>query len=284
MKSDWLLAVRFAEMFPRDAARVLERLHTDNAVEFINAADPALSAEIMQSMDRIAAVQCLKTMDPLHATDILSNMPSSIAAALLRSLENNRRTAIIDGFSQTIKKAVNANLQYRENTAGAMMNTFIITIPHDIVIKEALANIKRNKQHVHTHIYVTDQDNKFVGMLKFRDILLTDPGTSVSEIMRRRINYIMPQTSIRLVLGLPSWKQYLALPVVDQRGVLLGELDLETIVSSQHDTSSIDMTRPAEMAGKALIELYAMGVLSLCRELRLTSPVVSQAHSDLSHK
>ncbi len=268
MNSDWLLAIQFAEKHPQDAARVLEKMNTEQSIAFFDTASSLQAAVILQNMDRNAAVRCLETMAPGKTSALFSNMPSPVVAAFLRTMDISTRDPVLSALPETNRKAVAANLRYRENTVGAMMNTGILAIPDDILTKEALKRIKKYKQYIHTHIYVTNRDNKFVGLLKFRDILFAGPGTSVSEVMRSGINRVMPRTGIQSILRLSSWNQYLALPVVDREGILLGELEHASIASAQPGVPSADSVQLNVTIGKAFFELYTAGLNALFTNLR----------------
>lgn len=268
MSNDWSLAMYFSEKHPQDAAQILENLSPEKTVEFLNTLSSELSAKLLRSMDRMVAEQSLILMSPVRASEVLNHLPSSLSAALLRRMDIEKQAAIVEGFSERIKKAVKTNLRYAENTVGSLINPYIVAIPEDIIIKDALSKIKKNKQYIKNCIYVTDRDNKFLGLLKFRDILLNDSAIQVSKVMRQKVNRIRPKTSIHTVLQLPSWKQYLTLPVVDRDGTLIGELEFEKIADSQSGIKVHHKTGPAANAGKAFFDLYTNGVRSLFNEFQ----------------
>ena len=83
----------------------------------------------------------------------------------------------------------------------------------------------------------------------------------------------MPRTNIFAVLQLPAWQNYLALPVVDRDGVLLGELKIESILSNPATSSPSGDPLPAKTAGKSLIELYTIGIQLILNELHPTKAV-----------
>ena len=76
----------------------------------------------------------------------------------------------------------------------------------------------------------------------------------------------MPRTRLHTVAKLPAWNQYLALPVVDRGGALLGELQLAAVRAAQPVPAAPAMSSAGGGVGKPLLELYTMGARLLLHE------------------
>jgi len=123
-------------------------------------------------------------------------------------------------------------LTYPENSAGGIMTTEFAHVPPEATANEAIALLRRQEPEVETvyYIYVTDKREHLLGVFSLRNLLREAPGRKVREFMTA------DPVSVRLVAGEEEITQaiakynLLALPVVDDDGVLHGIITVDDAI------------------------------------------------------
>lgn len=101
------------------------------------------------------------------------------------------------------------------------------TVHVDQTIEEALAFLR--EKHIEDeiiYIYVVDHQRKLIGVVPTRKLLLSDPETPIGEVMETSIITLKGEQNLREALEFLETHRLLALPVVDERGALLGVIDV----------------------------------------------------------
>jgi Mg/Co/Ni transporter MgtE len=112
-----------------------------------------------------------------------------------------------------------------------MTNEFIAYSP-ELTVKEAMEAFRRDAGEVETvyYIYVVDADERLLGVVSLRELLLSPLDAKLSDIMETKIKVVPPETDEEEVAGVISKYNLIALPVVDSDGVLLGIIAMDDII------------------------------------------------------
>lgn len=110
------------------------------------------------------------------------------------------------------------------------MHCEIPRIRSGITMAEAIEEIRKAPPESSriVYFYVTDAEEKLVGILPSRTILVNKPETRVDEVMVKRPVAIPSFATIFDACEFFTMYRYLAFPVVDEKGVLVGMLDIQT--------------------------------------------------------
>lgn len=95
--------------------------------------------------------------------------------------------------------------------------------------------------------------------------MLSEPEASVYSVMQTGIGQFSPNSNREAILAHPDWRTYHDLPVVDETGRFLGVIDYQTIRRLESDIKESIRPRSAYDTGKALGELYWIGMSAFIR-------------------
>lgn len=101
------------------------------------------------------------------------------------------------------------------------------SIAQEKTVGETIAELRKQGKESDEHsayFYVTDESGRLVGVLRMRDLLTSDPSVSVKRIMKRPVVSISEITPKSEVLRFFKSYSFLALPVVNVQGRLVGVL------------------------------------------------------------
>ncbi|MBO4352187.1 MAG: CBS domain-containing protein [Eggerthellaceae bacterium] len=247
---------RLDELHPADVADILEQLdpqqranvfkHLDDtqAGEAVAEMEDELQADFIEDLDEKRAAGVLGNMDPDDAADIVRDLPYEKAETLLRLM----------GVEDAIE--IRALLGYRDGTAGGMMTRQFVTVHTDSTVREAIETLRalpEDAPSVH-YIYILDDDERLVGVASIRTLVLNEDDAVMGDIMYDEIISVPPEESEEEVVEDIFKYELTAMPVVDERGVLLGIITVDDAWDALEDDHVIEKNRftPAKIAGVVL--------------------------------
>ncbi|MGN0301650.1 MAG: magnesium transporter, partial [Anaerotardibacter sp.] len=229
---------RLEELHPADVADILEQLdpkqranvfkHLDDAragEAISELEDEELQADIIEGLDPQRASRLLRDMDPDDAADIVGDLPYEKAETLLRLM------GVED--AEGIRKL----LGYKDDTAGGRMTTQYVAMRYDSTIEETI-EVLRDLDEDHptvSYVYVLDQYDKLIGVLSLRTLVLYKQETVLKDIMFDEIVTVLPDTPEEEVASDISKYDLLAMPVVDEAGLMLGIVTVDDAMEVMED-------------------------------------------------
>lgn len=261
-----ILSTAFMEMHPREAALVLEGLAVEGAASVLDAVPPEIAAPVLQEMTLPAGASCLLACALSQSGQILATLPPDESARLLRALETPEREGLLTGTPDEVRDALSVLLQYPESTAGALMDPRVLALAEDLTVAEARKHVRRHSRFLRYYLYVTRRDKTLAGAITLRELMLASARDLLSEVAHRPVEHIVTGESRKGILAHPGWRRFHAMPVVDERGRLVGVIRYETIRDLEAGRDG-EKPQDAVSLAVALGELYWLGATSVTRQL-----------------
>ena len=209
------------ELTPGERAGVLAALDEATAAEAITEAEPEVQASMVQMMEPEKAADILEEMEPDEAADILSDLPEAKAEELLETMEPEEA------------HDVEELLEHEEDTAGGLMTTEHVAFSPSLTVAEAIRRIRDEAKDAETiyYLYVTDPQERLLGVFSLRELILADPAQRLEQIMHTEVVSVRPETALREVAELQTKYNLLALPVVSTEGEMLGIITVDDVLN-----------------------------------------------------
>ena len=222
MDSANLLVRQFVESHPRDAAQALAQLDIDEAVEIVKKLPTRGVGLLLERLAPHIAAAILQNLEPSRVRELLENMPPRMASMILQHLEQSSREEALSKLPDRVGRQLRDLMHYSPDTAGGMMEPRVAAIPMELTVKAAAAYLRKAPRQSLFYLYVTDSDGKLAGVLNMRELLLAPPQDKIESLVHREILSV-PETMTREeVITLIRRHRFLALPVVDSDGRLVG--------------------------------------------------------------
>ena len=234
---------KFIQSDPLKAAQALETLAVADA------------AQVMKELPSSVAAQCLEHLPPLTAAQLLEKNPKETAADILLKVGKYHAADIFRRFNPDFSKTVipllahdfSMNmaeiLNYPKESAGRMMHTDFLAFRGDMKVREVILKLRQiaRKHPPATYCYVVDQANALLGVLNMRDLLLASPDSSAEEVMIKDVLKVSPFADREELVAMFSRKHYLAVPVVNETGRLIGIVNTKNIIASTEEEATEDL-------------------------------------------
>lgn len=243
LQTEHRLIQQFIHFDPDKAAHAFEEL------------GPSRSASTLAGLSDREGATCLEHMRPHNAVAIMQELPVKRAAAMLGLLTPHHAAEIIQLMPRALRqntaclldrafaKAINEIISYPQESAGRLMKKEFVAFRSDLQVHEVVTKLREmaSRNDYNTYCYVVGPQNKLLGILNTRDLLLSTPEQSVDGIMRTKVEAVSPFTDREILMRLFREKKYFAIPVVDERGAIIGVISAENIIASTENAVSEDM-------------------------------------------
>lgn len=254
MNAGGLLSHAFLSAHPDDAAAVLEKLPVQEWIFLIGSVSASVAAAVIDRVAPAVGADCLEEMEPAVAGSLVKELRLDAAADLLRRIRPAHRDRILDEMGGEAAEPIRRLLTYPEQTAGALMDPHVISVPEDMNVGEALKQVRRYSRHARYYLYIVDRNQALVGVMNLRELMLAPTRQPLSAAMHHHVVRISAFADRRDIATHPGWRDYHALPVVDRNDRLIGVIRYVTLrqleaAFSQARGGSAVLEIPLSLAG-----------------------------------
>ncbi len=213
-----------AELHPADLADIIDQLAPRDRAGVLASLDDEAAADVFEEMEPETQVEVLEDLDPARAADILEEMSPDDAADLVADLSDESREEILALMERGEAEELGELLAYPEDTAGGMMTTEFVTLPASLTGAQAIDRLRELEPDAETiyYVYVVDDEERLVGVLSLRDLIVSKPDTAIADVMIAEPVTVGALADEDEVAEIVAHYNLLAVPVVDASGHLVG--------------------------------------------------------------
>ena len=123
-------------------------------------------------------------------------------------------------------------LKHPEETAGGLMTTEFISLSKGMTAEKTIDRLRETSPDAETiyYLYVLDEAGKLAGVLSLRMLIVSQPKKPISEIMVKKVITVNPEMNQKEVASVISKYNLLAVPVLDDNGVMLGIVTVDDVI------------------------------------------------------
>lgn len=226
------------QLAPGDSADILEEMEDDEAARLI---DGLAVADLARIIDE---------MEPDEAADLLAELDEAQVNTILSRLEDPNE--------------VRPLLVHPEDSAGGLMTSSHLVLRRRMTVADALAAIrtlKSDSEEIY-HLFVVDRYGKLSGEVSFRQLVMADPDALLQDIMDPEVISVPVGVDQEEVARIVSRYDLLALPVVDNGGLLVGVITVDDVLDVLVNEATEDIQRlgASEPLDKPYLETTSLTV------------------------
>ena len=264
---------------PADLAQGFVELSPDEQEQLLTLWPTARVAELLSELAEHFAEGYFESVHPSVAARALGEVPADEAADLLFDLEEDEQEVILNHLPLAEATSVRKLLGHDEDTAGGRMGLDFVSVSPTVSVEEAQRLITESiGEERHVHCYLVDDSARFAGVVFIDRLTTADHNLPIGDLREDDYPTVLPGLDQEDLAALFQRYDLLAIPVVDETGVLLGEVTVDDILEVIREEASEDIFK---MVGTSDEELEVRGALSVVR-LRLPWLVICLAGALLS--
>ncbi len=212
----------FIELHPEEAARAFESLDAADGLRLFGSLPTRVAVPLVEELSPVAVAPLLSGMEDDRIRELLVAMSPREGSSLLQLLDEAKRETVLNGLDPEIAKPLRELAMYPAGTAGEIMEPRVASLSIDMTVGQVIAKIRETPREALHYLYVTSRGNKLIGVLTMRDLLLASPQDPIKPMVHRNLLSVTDTMDREEVVNLMREHQFVALPVVDYDGRLVG--------------------------------------------------------------
>lgn len=216
--------------------------------------DHQQAAEVYAHLPSEQQTVLLENLEQDQATQLIGELSYDDAAAVLEELDAQHAEAILEALPDQDQQILTALLAYPEESAGRLMTPEFATVLPGWSVAEALDHLREHSEIAETvnTIFVVSPEGQLLGWLRLKDLLLSRPRMSVQSRMHTDVISIDALEDREEAARRISHYDLDVLPVVNERGVLLGIITIDDVLDVIREETTEDFHRMAAVADLSL--------------------------------
>lgn len=263
------IAAQTEELHARDLADVAQALPREMVALFLSALPVERAADVLEYLREELRTEVLETMSVRQAAELVTEMTPDDRADTLEGLEEETSEEILSEIPAAERAETERLLAYEPDTAGGLMTTEFVSVSEDTPVDEALAAVRRiarsERLEAMNTIYTTDAAGRVQGVMSLRELLAAPEGGKVSDIAWEEVQTVPVTADREEVARLTREYDLVAVPVVDDNGVIQGVVTVDDVIDALVEEHTEDVQRFGGM--EALDMPYTeIGFVSMIRK------------------
>ncbi len=223
-----LLDVHYA-----DIAEILDELNFEDAVYIIKLLNSEKTSEILMELDEDIREKILENLSAKEIAEEVEEMDTDDAADIIGELSEERQKRVISALdNDDLVADIKELLSYEDETAGSLMAKELVKVYDTWTVANCMRRIRgqaKDVTRVHS-IYVVNKEEKLVGRLSLKDLIIAKNEQKISEIYIPKVDSVNVKEDDEAVAKVMAKYNLEAIPVVDDNNILLGRITIDDIV------------------------------------------------------
>jgi len=238
-----------ADLSPGDAAHLISTSPPRSRDLLWNLLEPEQEAAVLNELPEELRSSFIESMELTDVASLVGQLDDDDIADILQELPEEVTSQVLGIMDEADRARVEAVLSFSDDVAGGLMSADTITIRADLTLDVVLRYLRRHSEIPQNtdNLVVVSRNDRYVGILPIRTILVTDPNVSVREMMvtsREPIPANMPASEVARKFERNDW---ISAPVVDDEGKLLGRITIDDIVDVIREEADHSLTSLARI-------------------------------------
>ncbi|WP_440879696.1 magnesium transporter [Tenacibaculum sp. C7A-26P2] len=262
-KKDIALNDFFSETHHADIAEVLDELSFNEAIYIIRLLDSETTADVLMEIDEDIREKIFERLSSKEIAEEIEELDTDDAADVIAELPEERKQEVIQNIEdKEHAKEIVELLRYDEDTAGGLMAKELVKVNENWNVLTCVKEMRQQAEEVtRVHsIYVVDNEGKLKGRLSLKDLLMASTRSKIAEVYIPKVDFVDVHDKAEEVANVMRKYDLEAIPVVDERGVLVGRITIDDIVDVIKEEADKDyqlaagITQDVE-AGDSIVQL-----------------------------
>ncbi len=242
------LRMTLLDMEPFDIAQFIEdNLEEKARLLFFRLLPKELASDVFVEFDSDTQEFLIKAFTDKEIKEVVNDMFLDDAVDVIEEMPANVVKRILKNADPENRKQINELLKYPDDSAGSIMTTEYTAFSAKNTVQEAFDKIARtgqNKETIYT-CYVTDNKKHLIGVVSVKDLLFADRDDLIENIMDPGVITVETLEDKEEVALKFSKYDFIALPVVDHEGCIVGIVTVDDAVDVIQEEATEDIQKMA---------------------------------------
>lgn len=238
------LRIALLDTEPADIASFIENnLNSKEQIFFFRLLPKEQASDVFIELDSDTQEDFIRSFNDKELKAVLDDMFMDDTVDIIEEMPANVVKRILSASTPEDRKSINALLEYPEDSAGSIMTLEYVSLSANITVEDAFEKIRKigpNKETIYT-CYITDNKKHLVGVTSVKELLLAEKTDKIGDIMDTSVITVSTLEDKENVVFKFSKYDFLALPVVDKEGCLVGIVTVDDAVDVIQEEATEDI-------------------------------------------
>ena len=265
------------QLHPADIADICDELETEEVVLLYQCLDPEIATDVLVELEEDVREKLLRNLSPKEiAENFIDNMDSDDAADIMAELSDEKKDEVISAITDIdLASDIVDLLLYPEDSAGGLMAKELIKVRINWTLIQCLREMRKQAEDIEDvyTIYVVDNQDKLIGTLSLKKLLLAPGGATVKDLYFEEIRSVKAYEKSDEIASIMEKYDLVVLPVVDELNRLIGRItidDIVDVIKEEADkdyqmasgiSESVDSTDSVKVLTRARLPWLLVGLL-----------------------
>ncbi|MDX8396555.1 MAG: magnesium transporter [Mariprofundaceae bacterium] len=288
-----ILTEKFFELHDVELAEILLACRDDNErrilIEFI---PDSLLGDTLLELPEGMQEDLLADFKASDIEEVVEHLESDEVADILQAVDKDIADEVIERLEPDERRELEPLMAHDEESAGGLMQAELFKVRDDWTVGKVLEVLRRWGQEIENlnYVYIVDDEDCLKAVLSLHALIFCEPEILVMEKANKKFPSARAGQDQEEVARIFEKYDVLALPVLDNAGVLIGRITADDILDVVQEEATEDMYRLAalsdedDLAEPVGITAWRRGVwlgVNLCTAI-LASVVIAQFEATIA--
>ncbi len=261
-RAELLLRNILQDLHPADISEILDHLDEEERNYVFHILDTDKASDVILELDSASREGLLEHLDEKEITEIVDAMHSDDATNIVQELDDQTQRIVLDHLDREDAQEVQELLQYKEDTAGGIMQLEFVDVYDTETVAEAIDEVREKASEVEKiyDIYVVNAAGNLVGVLSAETLLVVPPYRLVSEVMVSDVVAARTDEDQEEVARRFKKFDLVTLPVITRSGKLVGRVTIDDIIDVIEQEASEDVSKMAGSVDEHVTETSTLRI------------------------
>ena len=223
----------------------------DERIALLGRIPEVLRGDVLLELPEGMQEDLLASLAPSEIEAVVEHLDSDDATDILQAVDKDVADEVIERLEPEDRREIEPLLEHHEESAGGLMQAELFKVRDDWKIAKILKVLRRFGHEIENlnYVYVVDDDDKLTGVVPLHKLLFCDPDQKVSEVADTGFPSVHHGQDQEDVAHIFEKYDVLALPVVNDDGILVGRITADDILDVVQEEATEDMYRLAALSG-----------------------------------
>lgn len=217
------------ELSPSDIVRAVSLLEEDDRATLLSLLNPEEAADIVEELPDAQAADILEDLPAQDAAKIIVELETDEQADMLGEIEDPEAEAILKEMAPQDAATARELMAYDPETAGGLMTTQVLKYAENLSVRDVMDDLRLHGSEYSDYgvqyLFVLDSAERLTGVIRLRDLVLSEVGTPLAEIMIPDPLSLATDTPLVDLEHFFDRHHFIGVPIVDSDGALVGVVD-----------------------------------------------------------
>jgi magnesium transporter len=232
-ENEELVGGYISELHPADIAEIIKNLSLTDSKLLYSLLEVEVAADTLLELDEDDREKLLSDLSVEEIAETVDTMESDDAADVISELSDEQQEEVISQLEDEEQASdVVDLLAYEEDTAGGLMAKEFIKANINWPVDRCVVEMRKQAEDIETvyTIYVVDDRDILLGTLSMKSLLFATPKTKIANLYKDGVVSVKTDQDDEEVAKIMEKYDLVVLPVVNERGELLGRITIDDVV------------------------------------------------------